>query len=432
MENEKILVGLDIGTTKILAVVAKQTAEGRIDILGMGKAPSEGVIRGVITNLDKTVLSIQQAIQQAEKHAGIDIRVVQVGIAGSHIKSSIQHGSITREHADEEITSNDIYRLTGDVRKLPIAPGNEIIHVLPQDYRVDYEGNVKDPIGMPGSRLEGDFYVITAQANAINNIYKCTKRAGLEVSHLMLEPLAASLATLSDEEKEAGVCLVDIGGGTVDIAIFHEGIIRHTAAIPFGGQALTNDIKIGLQVMEYQAELLKKEFGQAVAEATSSEAIITIPGLRNRPPKDVSLRNLAHIIEARMAEIIELIYAEITNAGLYNKLSAGIVITGGGAQLQSLKQLFESMVGLDTRIGYPSEWLDPQAMDEAKEPMAATAIGLVLANFRQAYDQEAGVDYAKPLLKNNPKKPQKEKQSKDLFRRLLNKTKGLLIDDYEN
>jgi cell division protein FtsA len=432
MENEKILVGLDIGTTKVLAVVAKQTPEGHIDILGMGKAPSEGVIRGVITNLDKTVLSIQQSIQQAEKHAGIDIRVVQVGIAGSHIKSSIQHGSITREHADEEITSNDIYRLRGDVRKLPIAPGNEIIHVLPQDYRVDYERNVKDPIGMPGSRLEGDFYVITAQTNAINNIYKCTKRAGLEVSHLMLEPLAASLATLSDEEKEAGVCLVDIGGGTVDIAIFHEGIIRHTAAIPFGGQSLTHDIKIGLQVMEYQAELLKKEFGQAIAEATSSEAIITIPGLRNRPPKEVSLRNLAHIIEARMAEIIELIYAEITNAGLYNKLAAGVVITGGGAQLQSLKQLFESMIGLDTRVGYPSEWLDAQAMDEAKEPMAATAIGLVLANFRQAYDQEAGVDYFKPILKNNPKNQKKEKQSKDLFRRLLNKTKGLLIDDYEN
>jgi len=427
MENEKIIVGLDVGTTKVLAVVGKKDTQGNLVILGMGKAVSEGVVRGVITNLDKTVIAIKEAMRQAEEISGIDIRVVNVGIAGRHIKSSVQHGSITRDRTDEEITVEDVIRLTNDMYKILTPPGSEIIHVMPQNYMVDY------PVGMTGVRLEADFHVITAQTNAINNVHKCTQRAGLEVAELILEPLASSLATLSEEEKEAGVCLVDIGGGTVDIAIFYDSIIRHTAVIPFGGNSITADIKTGFQVMEYQAELLKKQFGKAIVEETNAEEIISIPGLRNRPPKEVSVRNLAHIIEARMEEIIELIHAEIITSGFHNKLAAGIVITGGGSQLQSLKKLFEYITGLDTRLGFPNDLLDKNHVEEINNPMCATSVGLVLAGFKDLDYREASYKTSKVASKNIAKQAyKKEKQGTDLFRRILNKTKGLLIDDYED
>lgn len=433
MENKKIIVGLDIGTTKVLALVGKKNDQGNIDILGIGKAVSEGVVRGVITNLDKTVIAIKQAIKQAEESSGIDIRVVNVGIAGRHIKSSVHHGSITRERADEEITVADVKRLTNDMYKILLPPGSEIIHVMPQNYMVDYEADIKDPVGMTGVRLEADFHVITAQTSAINNVHKCTKKAGLEIAELILEPIASSLAILSEEEKEAGVCLVDIGGGTIEIAIFYDSIIRHTAVIPFGGNTITADIKTGFQVMEYQAELLKKQFGKAIVEETSQEEIVSIPGLRNRPPKEVSVRNLAHIIEARMEEIIEMIHTEIIISGFHNKLAAGIVITGGGSQLKSLKKLFEYITGLDTRIGYPNELLGKDNIEEVKNPICSTGIGLVLAGFKEVDARENAYQNAKAGLKNSAKQTfKKEKQGIDLFRRILNKTKGLLIDDYED
>lgn len=433
MEHDKIIVGLDIGTTKVLALVGKKDRQGNLVILGMGKATSDGVVRGVITNLDKTVVAIKDAIKQAEESSGIDIRVVNVGIAGRHIKSSVQHGSITRERADHEITIEDVIRLTNDMYKTLTPPGSEIIHVMPQNYMVDYEEDIKDPVGMSGVRLEADFHIITAQTSAINNVHKCTQRAGLEIAELILEPLASSLAILSDEEKEAGVCLVDIGGGTVDMAIFYDSIIRHTAVIPFGGNSITSDIKAGFQVMEYQAELLKKQFGRAIVEEINPEEVISIPGLRNRPPKEVSLKNLTHIIEARMEEIIELIHAEIITSGFHNKLGAGIVITGGGSQLKSLKKLFEYVTGLETRLGHPNDLLDKKHAEEVNSPMCATAVGLVLAGFKELDHREATYRNAsKATFKNIAKQDsKKEKQGIDLFRKILNKTKGLLIDDYE-
>lgn len=431
MENDKIVVGLDIGTTKICAIVGRKNEYGKLEVLGMGKAVSDGVVRGIVTNIDKTVFAIEKAIKEAEAQSGIDIGVINVGIAGQHIRSSVHHGSITRNTTDDEITVEDVNRLTSDMYKIVIPPGSEIIHVMPQDYYVDYEEGIKDPVGMSGVRLEADFHVITAQTNAINNINKCVRRAGLNIENLILEPLASSLSVLSDEEKEAGVCLVDIGGGTTDIAIFHENIIRHTAVIPLGGNIITFDIKEGCRVMIHQAELLKTKFGKAIAEKANPNEIVSIPGLRNRAPKEISIKNLASIIEARMQEIVEYIHAEIVTAGFENKLTGGIVITGGGSQMQNLKQLVEFMTGMDVRIGYPNEHLGKSKVEAVKTPMYATSIGLVLSGFRALDDRENRYNEAQGLDRTCKEKEGKQRIGQDFFRRIIDKTKSLLMEDVD-
>jgi len=431
MQHEKIVVGLDIGTTKICAIVGAKNEYGKLEVLGMGKAVSDGVIRGIVTNIDKTVIAIEKAIAEASEQSGIEINVVNVGIAGQHIKSSIHHGSITRDRVDDEITVEDINRLTNDIHKIVMPPGCEIIHVMPQDYIVDYEDGVKDPVGMSGVKLEADFHVITAQTNAIRNINKCVKRANLEIDDLILEPLASSMSVLSDEEKEAGVCLVDIGGGTTDVALFHDSIIRHTSVIPFGGNIITSDIKEGLKVMQNQAELLKTKFGKAIAEEANPNEIVSIPGLRNRPPKEISIRNLAHIIEARMEEIIELVHAEIITSGFASKLAGGIVITGGGSQLGYIKQLFEYMTGMDARIGYPNEHLGKSKIEAIKSPMYATTVGLVLSGFRAIDERENR--YMESQANGNEKGIVKsDKKGSEFFSKLIDRTKGLLMDDFHD
>jgi len=429
MENDKIVVGLDIGTTKICAIVGRKNEFGKLEVLGMGKAESDGVIRGIVTNIDKTVNAIEKAVKEAEDQSGIDIRVVNVGIAGQHIKSSIHHGSITRSSNDDEITVEDVNRLTNDMYRIVIPPGSEIIHVMPQDYTVDYEDGIKDPVGMSGVKLEADFHVITAQTNAINNINKCVRRAGLDIENLILEPLASSMAVLSEEEKEAGICLVDIGGGTTDIAIFHDNIIRHTSVIPFGGNIITSDIKQGCMVMQHQAETLKTKFGKAIAEEASPNEIVSIPGIRNRAPKEISIKNLAHIIEARMEEIIELAHTEIITSGYENKLAGGIVVTGGGSQLSCLKQLVEYMTGMDARVGYPNEHLGKSKVDAVKSPMYATSVGLVLSGFR-AIDERENI-YNERKASGKVVSHKKDAARGDFFSKILNKTKGLLIDDLD-
>ncbi len=426
--EDKIIVGLDIGTTKICVIVGRKNEYGKLEVLGMGKAVSDGVIRGIVTNIDKTVNAIEKAVAEASEQSGIDIRVVNVGIAGQHIKSAIHHGSITRDSHDE-ITVEDVNRLNNDMYRIVIPPGSEIIHVMPQDYIIDYEDGIKDPVGMSGVKMEADFHIITAQTNAISNINKCVKRAGLDIENLILEPLASSLAVLSDEEKEAGVCLVDIGGGTTDIAVFYDNIIRHTAVIPFGGNIITSDIKQGCMVMDHQAELLKTKFGRAISEEANPNEIVSIPGLRNRPPKEISLKNLACVIEARMQEIIEMVHTEIITSGYHKKLAAGIVVTGGGSQLTNLQQLFEYMTGLDARIGYPNEHLGKSKLEAMKSPMYATSVGLVLTGFRaldireDQYNQRASV--------KGPVKS-RSKQGAKFFQSILEKTKGLLIDDIDD
>ncbi len=460
MQQDKIVVGLDIGTTKICALVGRKNEFGKLEILGMGKAVSEGVSRGIVLNIDKTVDAIKRAIRQAEEQSGISIGVVNVGIAGQHIKSLQHNGSITRNSHDT-IGPDDVNRLTQDMYRLVTQPGSQIIHVMPQDYKVDYEEGIADPVGYEGVRLEGNFHIITAQSTAINNINKCVTKAGLEIADLILEPLASSMSILSEEEKEAGVALIDIGGGTTDLAVFKDGIIRHAAVLPFGGNIITQDIKAGCNVAPGQAEQLKVKFGKAIAAEASDYEIVSIPGLPNRAPKEVSLKNLAYIIEARMSEIMELVYAEIYRMGLHDKLSAGIVLTGGGSQLQYLEQLTEYITGLDTRIGYPNQHLGKSRIEAVKSPMYATTVGLVLTgyhalderNVRPAYEAEypayvlpVAVPQEQPRAAAAPEprtvaapvaQPvvEKEKQPNKTgvwLKDILKRTKGLLIDDYDD
>ena len=383
MDAPEIVVGLDIGTTKIACLVGRKTDHGKIEILGVGKAPSLGVTRGVVSNIEKTVQSIRAAVEEAEAKSGIEINVVNVGIAGQHIKSLQHRGMITRDTIDEEISQKDVDELIDDMYKLVMMPGEEIIHVLPQEYIVDREPGIKDPIGMSGVQLEANFHIITGQIAAAKNIFKCVNKAGLEVAELILEPLASSSAVLSEEEKEAGVALIDIGGGTTDIAIFHDGIIRHTAVIPFGGNVITEDIKEGCTIMHRQAELLKTKFGAALPQATQDNEIVCIPGLRGRDPKEISVKNLANIISARMSEIIEHIYFEIKNSGFDKKLIGGIVVTGGGSQLKHINQLMEFTTGIDSRIGYPNEHLSANTNINVTSPLFATGVGLVAKGFEQ-------------------------------------------------
>tara|TARA_B100000963_G_scaffold86621_1_gene74253 strand:- start:971 stop:2233 length:1263 start_codon:yes stop_codon:yes gene_type:complete len=383
MDAPEIVVGLDIGTTKIACLVGRKTDHDKIEILGIGKAPSLGVTRGVVSNIEKTVQSIRSAVEEAEAKSGLEINVVNVGIAGQHIKSLQHRGMITRDSIDEEISQKDVDELIDDMYKLVMMPGEEIIHVLPQEYIVDRQPGIKDPIGMSGVQLEANFHIITGQMAAARNIFKCVNKAGLEVAELILEPLASSSAVISEEEKEAGVALVDIGGGTTDIAIFHDGIIRHTAVIPFGGNVITEDIKEGCTIMHRQAELLKTKFGSAVTQTSQENEVVCIPGLRGREPKEISVMNLANIINARMSEILEHIYFEIKNSGYEKKLIGGIVVTGGGSQLKHLNQLIEFTTGMDSRVGYPNEHLSSNTNINVTSPLFATGVGLVAKGFEQ-------------------------------------------------
>ena len=381
MEQEKIAVGLDIGTTKIVTMLGIKNEYDKLEIIGVGKSKSQGVHRGVVNNITQTIQSIQAAAQEAEAISGKKIESVVVGIAGQHIRS-LQHSDyITRTNADEVIDEADIERLKNQVFKLVMLPGEEIIHVLPQEYKVDGQAEIKEPIGMYGGRLEANFHVVVGQVSSIRNIMRCVKSAGLDFGGITLEPLASADAVLSQEEKEAGVALIDIGGGTTDLAIFKDGIIRHTAVIPFGGNVITEDIKEGCSIIEKQAELLKIKFGSAWPGENKDNEIVSIPGLRGRDPKEITLKNLSKIIHARVQEIIEQVYAEIKNYGhdeQKKKLIAGIVLTGGGSQLKHLKQLVEYITGMDTRIGYPNEHLAGDTDAATASPLFATAVGLVM------------------------------------------------------
>ena len=416
-KNSPIVVGLDIGTTKICVTVGRRSEHGKIEILGMGKAESAGVTRGVVSNIQKTVQAIILAVEEASAQSNVDVKIVNVGIAGQHIKSLQHRGIHTRKELNTEIQRKDIDKLIEDMYKLVMPPGEEIIHVLPQEFTVDNEPGIKDPIGMAGVRLEANFHIISGHVSAVKNIIKCVGNAGLETQELILEPLASSESVLSDEEKEAGVVLVDIGGGTTDLAIFHEGIIRHTAVIPFGGNSVTEDIREGCSVMRNQAELLKTRFGSALADENKENEIICVPGLRGREPKEISVKNLAYVIQARMEEIIEHVYYEIKSSGYEKKLIAGIVITGGGAQLKHLPQLVEYVTGLDSRVGYPNEHLakndvlPKNVYDELKSPMYATGIGLLIKGIQKAELLEEstgreGVPAEKIPLAGKPKKGQ--------------------------
>ena len=377
--NKNFSVGLDIGTTKIVAMVGEKNQFNKVKVIGVGKSQSLGGHRGVVNNITQTIQSIKIAVDEAQSKSGIEVKEVAVGIAGQHIRS-LQHSDyITRENPDEVINDNDIDKLIDQVYKLVMLPGEEIIHVLPQDFKVDGQSEIKEPIGMYGSRLEANFHIVVGQVSSIRNIGKCIKSSGLEMGDITLEPLASSDAVLSNEEKEAGVALIDIGGGTTDVAIFKDGIIKHTAVIPFGGNVITEDIKEGCSIIGNQAEQLKIKFGSAWPGENKDSEIVSIPGLRGRDPKEISLKTLSKIINARVVEIIEQAYLEIKNYGHEDskkKLIAGIVLTGGGSQLRHLKQLTEYVTGMDTRIGFPGEHLAGDS--DEYNPIYSTAVGLLM------------------------------------------------------
>ena len=395
--EKNISVGLDIGTTKIVAMVGARNEFKKLEILGIGKSQSLGVHRGVVNNITQTIESIKYAIEEAKMESGQEnIKEVVVGIAGQHIRS-LQHSDyITRENPDKVIDNNDIDELINQVYKLVMLPGEEIIHVLPQDFKVDGQSEIKEPIGMYGSRLEANFHIVVGQVSSIRNIGRCIKSSGLEMADITLEPLASADAVLSNEEKEAGIALIDIGGGTTDVAIFKDGIIRHTAVIPFGGNVITEDIKEGSSIMGNQAEQLKVKFGSAWPGENKETEIVAIPGLLGRDPKEISLKTLSKIINARVVEIIEQVYLEIKNYGndeAKKKLIGGIVLTGGGSQLKHLKQLVEYVTGMDTRIGFPGEHLAGDTKNSS--PIFSTAVGLVmkaLENNEENHDKSSKGD----------------------------------------
>lgn len=375
------IVAVDIGTTKVCAVVGRRNEHGKLEVLGFGKVASEGVLRGVVSNIEKTVNAITEAVRLAERQSGLSFREVHVGIAGQHIKSLQHRGMLTRDNDHTEISRRDIDRLVSDMYKLVLPPGDKILHVIPQEYTIDNEQGITDPIGMSGIRLEANFHIITGQITASNNIHRCVERSGLRVNNLTLEPIASAAAVLSAEEKEAGVALVDIGGGTTDITIFKDGIIRHTAVIPFGGNVITNDIKDGCNVMAHQAEKLKVKYGSALAQEVYDNRIIAIPGLRGRGPKEISEKNLSRIIQARVEEVFDYVVWEIRRSGFDRKLIGGIVVTGGGSLLRHIEKMVELHTGHSCRVGIPVEQLGHGYHEQLCSPIYATSIGLLLKGF---------------------------------------------------
>ncbi|MFN8281487.1 MAG: cell division protein FtsA [Saprospiraceae bacterium] len=381
--NPEIVAAVDIGTTKVCVVVGRKNFINKIEVLGFGKVNSEGVIRGVVSNIDKTVAAITDAIDLAEKMSNTEIHQVYAGIAGQHIKSIQHQGLLLRTNAQDEISKADVQKLMEDMHKIALPPGDQILHVIPQEYTVDQEEGIHDPIGMSGARLQSNFHIITGNTSAAQNIQRCVEKAGLQFQGMTLEPLASAEAVLSKEEKEAGVVMVDIGGGTTDVTIYYEGIIRYTSVIPLGSNMITKDIKAGCSTTQEYAEKLKVRFGSALAEEIVDNRIITIPGLMGREPKEISEKNLARIIQARVEEIFDYVMWDIHRSGFENKLSAGIVLTGGGSLLKNMDMLAEFRTGLASRIGVPTMHLSSHYQDEINNPMFATSIGLLIEGLRQ-------------------------------------------------
>jgi cell division protein FtsA len=383
MAQNNYVAAIDLGTTKVISIIGKKNANNKLQIVGHSMAYSTGIKRGVVLNIEETVKSIQKTIEEVKLKTSVIIDDVYVGIAGQHIRSLRNRGYINRNSPEEVINIEDVQKLIDDMYKIPIEAGEEILHVLPQNFIVDNESGIKNPVGMSGQRLEANFHIVIGQTASAKNIEKCVNRVGLKVNDLILEPLASAEAVLTEDEKEAGVVLVDIGGGTTDVAVYFDGIVRHTAVIPFGGNVITNDIKEGCQILQRQAESLKIQFGSALGDIAPEDKIVTIPGISGREPKEISFKSLAYIIQSRMEEIIDTVTFEIENSGYVEKLSAGIVLTGGGALLKHLPQLVKFKTGFDVRIGYPNEHLTADTTEEINFPTFSTAIGLILKGYEQ-------------------------------------------------
>jgi cell division protein FtsA len=379
-----VIVGLDIGTTKIAAIAGRKNEFGKLEILGFGKAGSNNSVQhGQVLNIENAVKAINEAMsscRQSNPHLKID--EVYVGIAGHHIKSLQTRGDIVRQNLDDEISQMEVDRLIADQRKTYIPAGDQIIDVIPQEFTVDNFPHIKNPIGYNGVKVGANFHIITGDRHAIRNITRAVNKSDLAIKDIVLQPLASADAVMCEHDLEAGVAILDIGGGTSDLAVFQEGILRHTAVIPFGGENISNDIKTGLSVMRSQAEAMKVQFGSALAQEAKSNAIITIPGIRGMAPKQVSVKTLAQIIQARMSEILDFVTYHLKQVGMENRaLNGGIILTGGGSQLKHLIQLTEYQTGLNARIGFPNEHLASGHIAELTKPMYSTCIGLILKGY---------------------------------------------------
>lgn len=388
-EQQPIIVGLDIGTTKIAAIAGRKNEFGKLEIIGFGRANSNGVKHGQVLNIDETIKAINMALENCfASNPGLEINEVYVGIAGHHIKSLQTRGDIVRQQTDDEISQREIDQLISDQYKTYIPAGDQIIDVIPQEFTVDNFQNIPNPIGYGGVKIGANFHIITGDKNAIRNITRAVEKSGLKTKDLVLQPLASASAVMGTEDLEAGVAIVDIGGGTTDLAVFYEGILKHTAVIPFGGENITNDIKTGLGVLKTQAEQMKVQFGSALANEARSNAFITIPGLRGMPAKEISVKNLANIIQARMSEIMDFVTYHLKQVGLDSRmLNGGIVLTGGGSQLKHLIQLTEYVTGLNARIGFPTEHLAAGHIEELARPTYSTCIGLILKGYSDYENQ---------------------------------------------
>ena len=409
--NEQYVAAIDIGTTKIVTIVGKKNPNSRIEILGLSKAPSNGVKRGVVLNIEETVTAIESTVADVQQRSGIVFTDVFVGIAGQHIKSMKSRGYINRDSVDDEITKDDVFNLTQDMHKIPIEIGEEIIHVIPQNFIVDNETGVKNPIGMCGKRLEANFHIVIGQVASAKNIEKCIRKSGLKVKDLILEPLASSDAVLTEDEKEAGVVLVDIGGGTTDVAVYYDNIIRHTAVIPFGGNVVTKDIKEGCSILQRYAEQLKVQYGSALGDIAPEDKVVSVPGISGRDPKEISFKSLAYIIQSRMEEIIDAVNFEMQSSGYADKISAGVVITGGGAMLRHLPQLVRFKTAMDVRIGFPNEHLAGSSRDEINQPMFATSVGLIMRglDYLETYKSNFNAGEYSGMSEEEEKRFEKEK-----------------------
>lgn len=388
--DRDIIVGLDIGTSKVCAVVARPDPEnpGGVHVLGVGSAPSDGLNRGVVVNIEKTVRSISAAIEGARSQSGVDIDRVIVGIAGDHIESFPSRGVVTISDPEQVVSQADVDRLLADARKISLPSDRRILHVIPQEYIIDGQVGISDPVGMSGLRMEANVHVITGLSTAAQNIHRCVERAGLEVERLVLEPLGSSYAVLDEDEREVGVGLIDIGAGTTDIAIFEDNTIRHTSVVGIAGHMVTNDIRKGLGIIGEQAERIKREYGYAYGAMILNDESFMIPGIGGRKPMEVTRSMLARIIQPRMEEILEIALGEMQRSGFVRHLSAGVVLTGGGALLRGSAELAAEVLGMPVKIGIPSGFSGGALAPEVESPIYATGVGLVLQRLEELAEEE--------------------------------------------
>lgn len=385
--EKNLIVGLDIGTSKVVAIVGEVTPENDIDVIGIGSHPSRGLKKGVVVNIESTVQSIQRAVEEAELMAGCQIHSVYAGIAGSHIRSLNSHGIVAIR--DKEVTTADVERVIDAARAVAIPADQRILHILPQEFIIDNQEGIREPIGMSGVRLEAKVHMVTGAVSAAQNIIKCVRRCGLEVDDIILEQLASSYAVLTEDEKELGVCLVDIGGGTTDMAVFTEGAIRHTAVIPIAGDQVTNDIAVALRTPTQHAEEIKIKYACALTQLASPDESIEVPSVGDRPARRLARQTLAEVVEPRYEELFTLVQAELRRSGFEDLCAAGVVLTGGSAKMEGVVELSEEIFHMPVRLGLPQ--FVTGLVDIVKNPIFSTGVGLLLFGFHNRAMREAEV-----------------------------------------